>query len=886
LTKMNLKLRIFIYFAIAAILPSLLFWLFIYTEIDSRLESDYHDLTYRSIQNYVKEIDQFFEKQSKIVDSIAKAYPYIENSDEGISAFLQKQAGINEHFLNLYIVKKNGELITNTGRIMNYYDYTQRTSYQLSTQQQKLVWLEPYDDEISRLRTFGVAVPLYNKNDEIEGVLVANLTYDFINQVITSTELLSNAEILLINDKGDIKFTTSNEVGRLGNIADEDFALQHVSKDILNTMQGTHDIVHNGKNWLCTYVTMQTNDWKVVVLYNANKIAESVGIINQDVYNSIAIFGAGVLLLVFLLSIYLSNSISKPLLKLRDGVQELSLGNLDHTITLKGMDEIKVVADTFNQMSFNLKKSYKDLFNRTEELYEKNEYLQEMNSELEASYEQLGATMEQLNESEEKYRKLVNNISDMVIVLNNDEEIVYVNTAGEHILGYTESQIIGKSLKDIIKDDINQDDLAASYAKDYNEFQLRMTTPVGDVLYLEGSTRRIMEQGRVIGIQAIARDITQRKLMENELHVRYNELQAINKVTTAVTGTLDLDEMLNIVVDQVITASQGLSCLVGMYDDNNEYILKAVKGIKLEDKSIVNVDSTKNQAVKLIENQKYFIMEHHEEGKFPNEYFKMLYREEGFRFTLFNPIVSHDKHIGLISTILKSSPSEELIELITSMGNSIALSIDNAKAYENVKKAYLKTVQSLVSTIEAKDMYTESHSIRVAKYATFIAAELKMDKNYLEDIWVAGVLHDIGKIGISDSILNKKERLTDEEYQLVKRHPEIAYKILSNIGLDQGIMNAVRHHHERFDGKGYPDGLSGENINLMAAIISVADAFDAITSERSYKQPKSLELGIEELNYWKGIQFNPYIVDVVTVAFMNNKEAFIQIHKGEEVKFF
>jgi PAS domain S-box-containing protein/putative nucleotidyltransferase with HDIG domain len=883
---MNLKLRIFVYFAFAAILPSLLFWFFIYAKIDNKLESDYHELTYRSIQNQVKEIDQFFEKQSKIVNSIAKAYPYIENSNQGISDFLQKQADINEHFLNLYVVSSAGELITNTGRVLNYTDYTMGRNYLLAAAQQKLVWLEPYDDEISRLKTMGLAVPLYNKNDEMEGVLVANLTYDFIEGMITNAEILSDAEIFLANESGDIKFTTGNESTIRGSITQDDFVLQHVSKEILNNAQGRHDIEHNGTNWLCTYVTMQDNGWKVIVLYNADKLVERVGIINQDVYSSIAIIGAGVLLLVFFLSIYLSNSISGPLLKLRDGVQQLSLGNLDHSITLKGMDEIRVVADTFNQMSFNLKKSYQDLFNRTEELYEKNEYLQEMNTELEASYEQLGATMEQLNESEDKYRKLVNNISDLVIVLNNDKEIVYVNSSVENILGYPESEIIGKRLKDIIHEDLNQNTLEDSFQNDNNEFQLKMTTPMGSLLYLEGSTRRIMEHGSVIGIQAIARDITQRKLMEDELHTRYNELQAINKVTNAVAGTLDLDEMLDIVADQIMSASKGLCCLVGLLGDQNEFILKSIKGIKLEDMSLVNVDATKNRALKLIGSQRHFTIEHKGEDALPSEYFKILHREDGYRFTLFNPIVAHGRQIGLISTILKNRPNQELAELITSMANNIALSIDNAKAYENVKSSYLKTVQSLVSTIEAKDMYTESHSVRVAKYAAFIAAELKMDKAFLEDIWVAGVLHDIGKIGISDSILNKKERLTDEEYQLVKKHPVIAYKILSKIGLDQRIMNAVRHHHERYDGKGYPDGLTGDNINMMAAIISIADAFDAITSERSYKQPKSLELGIEELNYWKGTQFNPEIVDVLTIAFMTNKEAFMQIHQDEDVKFF
>lgn len=886
LFNMNLKLRIFIYFAVAAIIPSLLFWMFIYAKIDVKLKEDYQSLSYDRIQSYIKEVDHFFEKQGKIVDSIAKSYPYINNSNEGISEFLRKQADINEHFLNLYIIKTDGTLVTNTGKIMKYTDYTKLATYQKAASQQKLVWHEPYEDQISRLPTIGIAIPVYSKKSEMEGVLVANLTLDLINSFISGSELLAGSELILTDNIGDINFTTLKDSVKLLNIGQQDFILQSVANEIKSHAVGTHNIKYGGIDWLCTFSTMNTMDWKIVVLYNANRITENVSIINKDIYQSITLFGAGVFVLVLFLSIYLSNSISRPLLKLRDGVKELSLGNLDHSITVKGMEEIRVVADTFNQMSFNLKKSYKDLFNRTEELYEKNEYLQEMNAELEASYEQLGATMEQLNESEEKYRKLVNNISDMVVVLNMDREIVYVNSAVENIIGYSESELIGKTLGAIVKNDLNENTLTDSYANDYNEFQLKMTKSDGSLLYLEGSTRRIIELGKVVGVQAIARDITQRKLMEDELHTRYNELQAINKVTNAVTGTLNLDEMLDLAAEQIMTASQGLCCLVGLLEDNNEFILKSVKGIKLDDMSTVNVDATKKRAIQLIGNQRYFVIEHKGEEALPSEYFKILHREDGYRFTLFNPIVSHDKQIGLISTILKNKPNQELAELITSMANSIALSIDNAKAYENVKASYLKTVQSLISAIEAKDMYTESHSIRVAKYAAFIANEMELDKTFLEDIWVAGVLHDIGKIGISDTILNKQDKLTDEEYRLVKQHPDIAYKILSNIGLEQRIMEAVRHHHERYDGRGYPTGLSGENINLMAAIISVADAFDAITSERSYKKAKSLEEGLEELHLCKGKQFDPMVVDVFSEAFNSKKEIMQQIYEDQEVKFF
>ena len=843
--KMNLKLRIFIYFAIAAILPSMLFWIFMNAEIDSKLEMDYRDMAYNNIQNHMKDIDYFFEKQDKIVNSIAKSYSNIDNSTEGISDFLQKQAGINEHFLNIYVVNTKGEIVTNTGRVMNYADYTLGTPYQSAIKQQKLVWLEPYDDEISRLKTIGLAVPLYDKNNVLDGVLVANLTYDYIEQVFSSSEFLSNSEIYMLNSKGDIKFTVNSEITQ-GKASDSGFVLQHVSTEILTKRQGTHNIEHGGKSWLCTFSTMSNMDWKIVVLYNSNMIVENVNILNKDMYTSISIFGIAVMLLILFLSIYLSNSISRPLLKLRDGVQVLSLGNLEHKISIEGMDEIRIVADTFNKMSENLSKSYKDIFTRTEELYEKNEYLQEMNAELESSYEQLGATMEQLNESEEKYRKLVNNISDLVIVINTESEIVYVNSSVENIVGYPATQIIGKALRDIMNRDFNEETLKTSFENDYNEFQVKMKKINGEALYLECSTRRIIERGSVVGIQAIARDITQRKQMEDELRARYNELKAINEITNAVTKTLDLDVMLDIVVDKVRNAAKALCCAVGLYNgDAEEYTLKAVKGIRLEDKSFVNVDSSKAKIMKFIDNQKHFIIEYIDEEMLPNDYNKMLYREEGARYTLFTSLVAHGRDIGLMSTILTIKPSAELIELLASIGNSIALSIDNAKAYENVKTSYLKTVQSLVSTIEAKDMYTESHSIRVAKYATFIAREMNMSKSDVEDIWIAGVLHDIGKIGISDSILNKKERLTYEEYQLVKQHPTIAYRIISNIGLDQGIMKAVKHHHERYDGKGYPDGLNGENIDMLSCIISVADAFDAITSERSYKKSKSLKEGIE-----------------------------------------
>lgn len=885
--KMNLKARIFIYFAIAAIIPSLLFWIFIYAKMDTKLNSDYMGMTYNSVRKYMKDVDRFFEEQAAMADSIARAYTYIDHSPYSISDFLGEQSHSNDHFLNMYIINNSDQLILDNGTVINNSNYKAFFPYQKASAERRLIWLEPYNDYYSGNWTLGMAVPVYNKLGHQDGVLVVNLAYSYFEKIYTDLELQTNPRIFLVNKNGDIEYSNRSEDSRFSNIAQQDFLLSHDAKEILNLQSGTHEILHKDRTYLCTFARMQTTDWRIVVLYDTYDLAQNVGLLNKDIYSFITFFGAGALILVLLLSVYLSNSISLPLMKLKDGVQEFSLGNLEHVIALKGMEEIRMVADTFNQMSYNLKKSYKDLFNRTDELYEKNEYLQEMNAELEASYEQLGATIDQLNQSEEKYRKLVSNISDLVIVLNNDAQIVYVNSPLEKELGLSESELIGMPIMNILRGDDNKAVLEQCYSKDFNQFQLTIETPLSGSIHLEGSTRRLVEHGNIVGIQGIVRDVTQRRRMEEELRTRYNELQAINEITNAITRTIDVDEMLGIVVSQVMNASQALCCAVSLYnEENNDYVLKAINGSKLEKDHPVSGAAIREQVPELMENQKHFLLELESREMISNEYFKRLHSDEGARFILFTPLIAHEKNIGLMSTVLKNKPERELTDLVTSMGNSIALSIDNANTYEKLKGAYLKTVQSLVNIIEAKDMYTESHSVRVAQYATFIATELNMDKTDIENIWVAGVLHDIGKVGISDTILNKKERLTMEEYELVKQHPAIAYRILSNIGLEPRIMKAIRHHHERYDGKGYPDGLEGERIDLMASIISVADSFDAITSERSYKNAKTMEEGIQELIACKGTQFHPDVVDIFSRAFKNKKDVFIKIHSDKDLRFF
>jgi len=182
---------------------------------------------------------------------------------------------------------------------------------------------------------------------------------------------------------------------------------------------------------------------------------------------------------------------------------------------------------------------------------------------------------------------------------------------------------------------------------------------------------------------------------------------------------------------------------------------------------------------------------------------------------------------------------------------------------EKLKILYSEITQAFTSTIDAKDKYTRGHSNRVAQYSKMIAQRMGKTEEEQEQIYMTAILHDIGKIGIPDSIINKPGKLTDEEYKIIKQHATIGSEILSGITTIKEIYKGARWHHERFDGSGYPDGLKGYDIPEEARIIGVADAYDAMTSNRSYRNLLPQDVVRNEILKGKGVQFDPEIADIM-----------------------
>ena len=234
----------------------------------------------------------------------------------------------------------------------------------------------------------------------------------------------------------------------------------------------------------------------------------------------------------------------------------------------------------------------------------------------------------------------------------------------------------------------------------------------------------------------------------------------------------------------------------------------------------------------------------------------------------------------------KSDKFDQLLLLIESGIKSVAqmneikrINDELSDTYEKLEQAYMESIQTVRYTVEAKDTYTRGHSDRVSEYSVLIGQKLGLPEEDIRRLRIGGLFHDVGKIGVPDNILQKDGKLTDDEYSEIKNHPTIGAHILSSASIFQDIIPIVKHHHERYDGRGYPGQLKGEEIPYLARIAAVADAFDAMTSRRVYRDSLPTDAVISEIEKNKGTQFDPQIADAFLDILKNNYSTIKEIQE-------
>lgn len=356
------------------------------------------------------------------------------------------------------------------------------------------------------------------------------------------------------------------------------------------------------------------------------------------------------------------------------------------------------------------------------------------------------------------------------------------------------------------------------------------------------------------------------KKIENEdKNRKISELGNLIEVSKILNSTLNLNTLLSRLFSEVKSIMNSEGCSLMLKSRNtNELEFKTVKGKKSNIIKEFKVPAGKGIAGWILRNRKAIVVNDVSKDK---RFYSGMDRKSGFktRNIIGAPLLVKDEAIGIIESVNKLNKGnfdDSDRQILVSLANLAAIAIQNAQFYQELQDLFLSTVKSLSAAIDAKDPYTKGHSERVTKYSITMAKALKKDPQFIKEIEWSASLHDIGKIGIGELILTKPGKLTDDEYKVIMGHPAIGESIMSPIKELKEILPGIRNHHERWDGKGYPDGLGKEEIPLLARIIALSDTYDAMTSSRPYRKKQPSKIALEEIANCSGTQFDPYLAKI------------------------
>jgi HD-GYP domain-containing protein (c-di-GMP phosphodiesterase class II) len=349
-------------------------------------------------------------------------------------------------------------------------------------------------------------------------------------------------------------------------------------------------------------------------------------------------------------------------------------------------------------------------------------------------------------------------------------------------------------------------------------------------------------------------------LRTRELKKSKDRLSILYQISRTISSTLKLDNILKVILDFSVKISGANRGSVMLLDEKkNVFFIKAAYNLSERIIREVIFAKDENTIGWIVKNKKTLYIEDLEKDKRFSKKEELDYK---LKQLLMVPIIIEGEVKGVINLDNNTSFTTDIINLLKSFSEQAAVAINNARLYKKIQDSYFEIVKALAQAIEAKDPYTYGHSARVMEYAVQIAQKLGLPEEEIESLRYAAILHDIGKIGVRGIILNNPNGLTGEEYDEIKKHPLIGEGIIKPIELLQPIRPLIRHHHEWYNGKGYPDGLSGENIPLGDRILAVADAYDAMKSYRPYRKSLTEETAIQELKGGSGTQFDPKIVEI------------------------
>lgn len=450
---------------------------------------------------------------------------------------------------------------------------------------------------------------------------------------------------------------------------------------------------------------------------------------------------------------------------------------------------------------------------------------------------------------------ICDNIMDLttqyLIWIDNQGMILKINKSFMSRLGYQLEDVRGKNIQDFIDRTLLENDQSIDLDNDLlTHLKSGDTKPILLAFKMKSTSLEAYEYMSVSSFEhqdgtflCIGKAVNDEIALQSNILRKNRELEYINQINASLVSNWDIDALLDNIIKRIDYLFNIKFGGIYIYDETDHWVLKSFTSKYYAFNDIQRLNLEKHFSSIDSQIQTYQV------------------NQERMKYLIISPLIVDNKTIAIISIALDQEMNSNDINILNMFKNQTAMVIQRALIYDQLRVHYLGTIEALVNVIEAKDKYTEGHSRRVSRFSVELAKEMGYSNEEIENIEIAGLLHDIGKIGTDYDILTKRGKLTSEEYEIIKQHPTKGAQILEAISLDKNIKEGILYHHLRYDLTGYPKA-DIESLPQYASIIGIADAFDAITSARSYNKARSMDEAISELVRHEGLQFDPQMVRI------------------------
>ena len=810
-----------------------------------------------SIEHLVYQIKDNLKYHSQYVIEAVEHISAEKWTEDEISDYFHRVNRIQPSIKQIYFGDINNRIIISNENWIppDGYDLRKRDWYINAIKGKTLVFTDIYVDAMDNQLVIGISKPVYNSNGRLLGVVSADISMEGIIGIVQDTKIKDLGYSFLIDGSGNLlahpkyMYESNEEFVNINSIGD------NVYEILTEKETGRLEIELDGVAGYLSYQSIENADW---IIGNFMSLDEFRG--DNDIIIKMLIIALIISVIIFASLIYLQNvNLLIPIYKLDRDIKSINIEeNMGYRMPINEKDSFVQPREAINSILSKAQEFF-------EQIEQDNEEIMAQSEELEASYGQLAAMEEEvraqytdlvksekgLKEALAKNSAIIEALPDMLIVIGSNGRFMEVEVSNNSELYLPPEEFLGKKIQEIFSLEIS--DIVMEKIMDVLEKgtleTLEYTLEISNIYYdYEMRIARLNEKE----VLSIVRDVTTRKQMENEL-IR---LSYKDQLTGLYNRRFFEEELIR------LDSPENLPLTIIMGDVNGLKLINDSFGHGVGDELLQTVgDNITNSCRK---------------GD-------VVARISGDEFVIILPRTDEKEAEDVVSRLRELNANTKLkdnklfnIEISVSFGIGTKYTMDTRisevfkLSEDNMYKNKLfegpsmrsKTIDTIISALYELSKGEEEHSRRVSKISQEICKALGMKEDMIKKVKKVGLLHDIGKIAISKAVLDKPGSLTESEWEEMKKHPEIGYRILSTVNEMSEIAEYTLSHHERYDGQGYPKGLKGEEIPLISRIIAIADSYDAMASDRVYRKALPRDKIVKEFKRNAGTQFDPYLTRI------------------------